>query len=90
MDPDANLIEQRRITEHVMSVWDACADDGTFTAEQQNDLIHSAYRLAELVQALDHWIVTGGFYPRAWTRADDHLTTHKTAFDRKRNRRMPK
>jgi hypothetical protein len=56
MDPNANLEEQRRLTELILSCgnWaDANASDCT--------------RLAELVQALDEWLCKGGFLPKAWT-----------------------
>ncbi len=53
MDPDANLEEQLRITKRVLDA-DGCDAD---------DII----RLAELVDALDGWIVKGGFLPKRWT-----------------------
>jgi hypothetical protein len=53
MDPDANLKEQREIVRRML--------DGT---PRRSD----GLRLAELVEALDCWIVTGGFLPKAWAR----------------------
>lgn len=51
MDPDANLAEQRRIVVRIIS---------------DNYHPHEVIRLAELVEALDNWIVSGGFLPAAW------------------------
>src|SRR5216683_3857489 len=68
MDPDANLIEQRAVTRDIMKIWDVCPEDGNFTAEQETELVHHAYRLAELVQALDEWIRSGGFLPAGWQK----------------------
>jgi len=53
MDPDANLKEQREISERIL--------DGT-----KHDTGYDAVRLAELVQALDEWLSKGGFPPHAW------------------------
>lgn len=56
MDPDANLAEIRRIVARV--TWGA----------DSVDHIHDLERLAELVEALDNWIVGGGFLPTAWPK----------------------
>ena len=69
MDPTANLAEQRRITVGIMKIWDACPEDGHFTGTQEADLARHAYRLAELVQALDAWMAGGGFLPDSWELA---------------------
>ena len=63
MDPEANIREQGEIADVVMTIWDACSDDGDFTEEQQQHLIFHAYRLAELIQAMNEWIKRGGFLP---------------------------
>jgi len=55
MDPDANLEEQLRIVKRILEA-DGCDAD---------DIV----RLAELVDALDGWIVKGGFLPRRWADA---------------------
>lgn len=68
MDPNANLKEQREVCDFIMHVWDNASDDGSFTPDQEKDLVHAAYRLAELVQALDQWITGRGFLPVAWSR----------------------
>ena len=54
MDPNANLAEQRRIAARMI--------------ENDEDRPLLAYRLAELVEALDEWITNGGFLPSAWVR----------------------
>lgn len=53
MDPDANLDEQLRIVRRV--------NDGKADTDD-------AYRLADLVEALDEWIACGGFLPKRWER----------------------
>lgn len=55
MDPDANLTEQRLIVSKL-------ATEDMSALEVQ----WAAHRLAALVEALDNWIVGGGFLPRAW------------------------
>lgn len=60
MDPNANLNEQRRLAESIHS--------GELTEAEQAD---AAERLADLVEALDQWIVNGGFLPSEWARASE-------------------
>jgi hypothetical protein len=54
MDPNANLAEQLEISRRVL----AC--------ETVVDVLAELDRLAELVEALNAWIVGGGFLPDAW------------------------
>jgi hypothetical protein len=56
MDPEANLAEQRRLADAILQ--------GTPTAADGR----RAVRLAELVEALDGWLSSGGFLPAAWRR----------------------
>jgi hypothetical protein len=56
MDPNANLEEQRRLVKLLL--------DGSITTDRARSV--SAYRLAELVSALDEWISRDGFLPKAW------------------------
>jgi hypothetical protein len=58
MDPNANLKEQRELTQRIMRAFDEANSNGI----DQED----ANRLAELVQALDEWLVKGGFLPESW------------------------
>lgn len=74
MDPEANLRAQRDVAAAVMKLWDSAGDDGSFTAAQTAALVHHAYRLAELVQALDGWILGGGFLPAPWKQPDTQLS----------------
>jgi hypothetical protein len=69
MDPDANLEEQRSLAAEAMKIQDACSDNGDYTPEQQERHAEIACRLAELVQALDEWIMKGGFLPKEWRDA---------------------
>ena len=68
MDPNANLREQREICREILKIQDDCNADGTYTHGQEERLAELATRLAELVQALDEWIIAGGFLPKAWNR----------------------
>lgn len=52
MDPNANLAEQLRITDRINR-----------DAHSKQDV----WRLAELVEALNDWLASGGF-PPAWVR----------------------
>ena len=59
MDPTANLKEQREIFKRILA-------GGEF-ADQE--FLDDAVRLAELVEALDDWIMACGFLPGQWTKA---------------------
>lgn len=63
MDPEANLREQREIAAEINAIRDCLADD-IMTTEQSEALEGLAFRLAELVEALDEWLNRGGFLPR--------------------------
>lgn len=57
MDPNENLREQRELAEKIIREIDA----GMF------DLLETEVeRLAELVLALDAWLLKGGVFPKAW------------------------
>jgi hypothetical protein len=66
MDPDANLKEQLELAARSQKIWDECSEDGCFTEEQEIELSQLAFRLSELVEALDGWITKGGHYPKRW------------------------
>jgi hypothetical protein len=66
MDPDANLDEQRRLVRRIHAVQDATEGP---TMGELRDVAHDAYRLAELVEALDQWIARGGFLPARWRQS---------------------
>lgn len=68
MDPNANLIEQRRVIAEIMAIRDACDDDGAFSEDQELELVDLACRLADLNEALDGWLSLGGFLPKLWDR----------------------
>jgi hypothetical protein len=57
VDPDANLKEQLEL-----------ADSINKSAESGFESPDDAWRLAELVLALDEWIKKGGFLPQRWTK----------------------
>ena len=56
MDPNANLKEQQRLSAELLEG----NEDGIDPIK--------AYRLAELVEALDGWIRRGGFLPTDWVK----------------------
>ena len=58
MDPNANLYEQIKCATRIMHAADTAGDA----------VSDDAYRLAELVTALDGWIRKGGFLPTQWER----------------------
>lgn len=61
MDPNANLEEQRQIVGRILAM---TVEEAGETAI--GDLHADAVRLAELVEALDTWLTSGGFLPLAW------------------------
>lgn len=60
MDPNTNLREQLALAQRLINAFD--------TDEYPNDiaLAEDAQELASLVIALDEWLKTGGFLPKAW------------------------
>ncbi len=62
MDPDANLAEQRKLVARLLSERITVMDSSTFGT-----------RLAELVNALDGWIVANGFLPASWRPDEPEL-----------------
>lgn len=60
MDPQANLMEQLKISQDIQQF-----NDG---ALERDDIIMHAERLAELVIALHVWIRDGGFLPQDWSQ----------------------
>jgi hypothetical protein len=58
MDPNANLKEQREVVARLI-------DDNYERASQK---AADAYRLAELVNALDGWLEQGGSLPSDWQK----------------------
>lgn len=64
MDPNANLAEQLRLTAEIEDLLDPASE----TYGDTPTLEATAARLVELVEALNGWIVGGGFLPKAWGR----------------------
>ena len=56
MDPNANLVEQRQLVVRILHGM----------SKKANELEHDATRLAELVDAMDHWLSSNGFSPTDW------------------------
>lgn len=59
MDPTANLAELRRLIERFNKAQDI--------GEPLVDMT-DAYRMAELIEALDEWISRGCYLPTQWTQ----------------------
>lgn len=59
MDPDANLAEQRRILYLLRT-------NGYRTPTHREQAVD---RLLDLVEALDGWLMKGGFPPKDWREA---------------------
>jgi hypothetical protein len=57
VDPDANLKEQLELAARINELRDR--HEGPPDLDDVN-------RLAELVEALNKWILNGGFLPKAW------------------------
>ena len=62
MDPDANLTEQLDLAN---MDWTGKESD-ELTPDEIDELHVAHIRLCELVEALDRWIVKGGFLPTRW------------------------
>ena len=74
MDPDANLREQLELVEKINAARDSAAEDtGDLSPDIEQAVIDHAFRLAELVEALNGWMTRGVRAPVAWgipTRSD--------------------
>ena len=68
MDPDSNLEEQLSLVASLNDLWDSCPEDGEFTDEMKDEIVHDALRLAELVEALDQGIRNGCGLPKQWEK----------------------
>ena len=60
MDPEANRSEQISIAKGIVAMWDADDGETAMRPNQVEALKHDAYRLAELVLALNEWRMKGG------------------------------
>lgn len=63
MDPEANISEQRALSASILDI----ADQDRELRFRAADIMGQAVRLAELAQALDAHLSTGGAFPLAWT-----------------------
>lgn len=64
MDPDVNIREQIELARAIIASLDM--DLLAMSTIQTEIVIERANSLAELVLALDKWIVKGGFLPVRW------------------------
>lgn len=69
MDPDSNLAEQLAIVARINAARDGAAEDtGSLDRATELDVMDDAFRLAELVEALNTWICRGGALPLGWVK----------------------
>lgn len=72
MDPNDNLKQQRELTAGIIETTSrylmggVASSDGGLPDDLAHSLADRAYELAELVIALDEWIMRGGFLPQRW------------------------
>lgn len=73
MDTDSNIKEQLTIVEEITTLVDGVdEEEGRLTREELESVVSRAVHLAELVDALNTWLVSGGMLPAAWgTRCVD-------------------
>lgn len=62
MDPVANLNEQRQLSQEILAMMEEAEQCG-FSPSDYQKLEGASARLAELVLALDQWMIRGGFSP---------------------------
>lgn len=64
MDPNANLSDQLGCARKILAV--AYGPTTHYSAEETVEMLNEAVTLAELVEALDTWLSSGGFLPERW------------------------
>lgn len=74
MDPESNIREQLSIAEEILSIQDGIATD--VTRADALWLAYLAMRMAELVEALNAWLMRGGMYPAAWGMRCPDVSKH--------------
>ena len=67
MDPNLNLKMIRTLVTQINHTFDTDCDR-SLTPSETNILKQRAYDLAALVEALDEWMVKGGFTPSEWDK----------------------
>jgi hypothetical protein len=74
MDPNENMKEQLELAKRLL----ADPPDHIYDPETIADI----HRLAELVEALDAWLLIGGFLPARWTRNEPKDAATRERLDR--------
>jgi hypothetical protein len=72
VDPDANLREQRELSAAIIRT----ADGEPFAGRTELQATR-AERLAELVQALEEWVMKGGAMPDDWQAAQARASARR-------------
>lgn len=69
MDPNMNLILQRRAAGAIMRIIDgADGETGEIPVSEVRNIIDEAYKLAGFVMAMDDWLSGGGPPPKDWKK----------------------
>lgn len=68
MDPNATLDELLELKDEIHKDQDAAAEEADSGEPPYHQVTDREIRMAELVEALDGWLSTGGFLPRKWRR----------------------
>lgn len=79
MDPESNILEQLTVAEQILTANDAVRDDGKLTREEAEDMAGLAVQLAELVEALNGWLMRGGYFPGTWGTRCVNVDAHAKA-----------
>lgn len=69
MDPNANIREQLELVGRLR----ALTNDDIPIEGRAEAIARAAARLADLVEALDRWLLTGGFLPARWMPLADAI-----------------
>ena len=69
MDPNATLAQLRELSKLVLPDEANALDASEDLADAFNDATDRLAELANLFEALDGWIMKGGFLPKEWAQA---------------------
>lgn len=67
MDPTANLHNQLKLANNILTIFDHVNEDGQLSTAQHDAVAENAYDLAECVLALNTWIKNTHTLPQQWS-----------------------
>lgn len=70
MDPKEALRQLRELAKKILAIADEPVDDDQFGVASDSDMSGTAVEMAEQFQALDEWIIKGGFLPKDWEKSE--------------------